>query len=129
MTSFVCRLVALNGLLLILWISTRISDVGEISLYTQGLRSACIVKNQGTYGRWAGVQIRCGDYSSLILISCFRQTMFLNLIDSLNKPCNYLIIVEGFEPVTWDSVPRGKPYPSKCSMHAYMAPLLPLSAV
>ena len=58
MTSFVCRRVALNRLLLILWISTRISDVGEIPRHTQGLRYAYIMKQQGTYGRWAGVQMR-----------------------------------------------------------------------
>ena len=52
--------------------------------------------------------------------------------NNLSKPenaeqTNYFVI--GFEPVIWDSAPRGKPFPSKCPMHAHLAPLPLLSAV
>jgi hypothetical protein len=36
----------------------RISDVGETALHTHIIQRVCVVGNQGTYGRWAGVQVR-----------------------------------------------------------------------
>ena len=63
-TSCFCRLFALNGLLVILWISTRISDVGEIYLGKESLQNAYILRKQGTYKRWVGFQVWLSFLSS-----------------------------------------------------------------
>ena len=57
---------------MILWISTRISNVGETSLYTQSLQWAYTASKEGTYEIW--MVSKSGYHFSVILSPDFPQT-------------------------------------------------------
>lgn len=56
-TSLICRVFAQNKWPRFMWISVRISDVGEIPLHVHSYQLMYIPAKQGAYRRWVGVQV------------------------------------------------------------------------